>query len=261
MIKQNQLKEIYGLLYKEIYGKIYGENKLFQDGRSEQVNKKNTIFGSQQDSQELLLYIINNTFDSNTFDPNFFSFSLDEDIYCSKNGVNSNLAHNNEKCVFLVLPVTTNYINPIKNSLSELIKYFETDEKLTVNYQLQRCINNGKDTHKRFNIKIPSENKYLFIQLNRLLKNFKINVELYFDKDINIEYQLYINNYRYDLIGVILRNGSYSSGHYIYATIKNNKIHKVYDDEGVYDNLRMWSDLKKHAYVLLYRKHEKKIIH
>jgi len=265
-IKKHELINLYGNLYKEIYQKIFGIDKIFHGGKLEQkkpnivqkINKKNSVFGSQQDSHELLTYIIANTFDSNNFDTNFFSFELIDGKYCSKNGSVNDLETQSDKVNFLELPVLLEDRTIIGNSISELIKNFITNEKLGVEEQIHRCSDNGKDSYKKLDIKIPEENKYLFIQLKRLLKNFKLGIELYFDGNINIDYQLYIDGNRYDLIGVILRSGSYRSGHYIYTTIKNGKIHKVYDDESVFDNLRDWNKLEKHAYVLLYRKYEKK---
>ena len=227
-IKRDILQPIYKILYKQIF-------------------KENNTFGSQQDSEQILSFIIGQT--SDLYILSIFSFQLIKDTYCRKNNVNNNLQQMFETTHILLLAVTKNYTNAIKNSLTELIKYFEIDEKLNV--KLNRCGNSN--THTKLTIKIPEENKYLFIQLKRLF------VDFYFDKDINIEQQLYINNNIYILIGVILRKGSQKSGHYIYATFKNNKIHKVYDDESVYNNLKYGFELNKHSYILLYKKFEKKV--
>jgi uncharacterized UBP type Zn finger protein len=231
-LNSNYLEPIYRVLFHQIF----------------KINN----FGSQQDAQEVLNYILDNIIDyytefNNTFIQNLLLLNLTKETYCKKNVFKYQIENIIDKCYTLFLEVTKDMKKPIKKSLCDLINHYQQEEKLETN--LTRC--NNQNSYIKVNIDIPDNNKYLIICLKRLLYN------LYFDKSIEIDYTLSINNIKYKLGGIILRTGSPNSGHYIYATFKNKKIHKVYNDSVISNNLGHFN-INKHSYVLLYKKIEKK---
>ena len=83
--------------------------------------------------------------------------------------------------------------------------------------------------------RITSENRYLFIQLNRFQKNKDGILNKLTDRVVP-DKTLIIGGVRYTLSGVICHIGPYDNGHYIYIQCNQNGEYVIlYDDEKVYD--------------------------
>ena len=204
-------------------------------------------WGAQGDSQEFLSYLIDETikYFNNEITKNLFLFDLESVSYCKSNNVKSNEENHIDESLLLSLDL---YDKKNNFNLNNLVKKYTNVEKLET--QLSRCVKTNKSYIKK-NIIIPAQNKYLFIQLKRFSY---INGALKFnDMEISINQTIKINNSNYSLLGVIFRKGSDNSGHYIYATYSNGKLHKVYNDSRVNTNLYDFT-LDNHAYILLYIK-------
>jgi hypothetical protein len=233
IVQRREIYKSYKVLYELIFDKNYSTN--------------------QEDATEVLNIILDNFPDDYK---NIFIFNTLSKTYCEKN--NKIYGNSEKKESSNILSLQLNPPNASHYSLSQLINEYTIKEKLNSN--LEQCEINSS-SYKKIDIGINKHNKYLFISLIRskvITSQFKNRTEdfkqIYVTKKVNIEYQLKINNNKYKLIGVILKSGTAEHGHYIYCTIKKNILHKIYDDDQVYNKLKGNFNLEKNSYVLLYNK-------
>jgi len=235
---------------------------------------KNSSKIPQQDAHEFIDYIIDNIFEDSRYLKELFTFEFIDSSYCKRKL--TNIIYDHRKLVnnSTILQLSINEHKDI--TLDELIYFNFTEEVLDKdrgeylkndiynNYgtkigKKERCENNNKNC-KKLNINIPDQNKYLIIQLVRMVEyNF-------IDNNININKVLNIDNVNYSLVGSILRGPIGNSkkskkninmGHYIYVTYnEEGELHKVYNDSNVSKKLPTNFVLNNNSYLLLYVRNE-----
>ena len=237
----NALKNMFILLSNEKKKFVSEENIIpYYKTLYRFITKEN--FGEQQDATELLMFICKQI-ESETNLGNIYLTELIQESYCLNNNKQSKIEMSNPvKDSIIVLNLHGG------NTLKKLIEYYTKEEQL--DSPLSRC-NNGLKSIKKMNIKIPDENNYLFIQLNRsgVFGNKNMN-----KSKIIIEKSIIIDNVEYILVGAILKNGSKKGGHYIYTTYTDGKLFRTYNDSRVLEKKHGNMTLENNAYLLLYKR-------
>jgi len=109
---------------------------------------------------------------------------------------------------------------------------------------------------KNISIKIPTENKYLLLQLKRFSWDFDTGESKKIDQTIELNKEITIDGVKYILYGIIKHIGNTrTSGHYIYYKINDDKVIE-YDDSNVtekdYSDVK--DELEKNGYLVIYKR-------
>ena len=220
------------------------------------------IYGKQDDSEEFLSFLKSKT----TNDLNFsklYSYYDNISKYCKL--VNNISNKNDYKVISYIFKVhlTKKIINlngklKKKIELIDLINNEFNEKKIDHSERLFRCSEKKLNTCEKTDINIPEENKYLFIQLLRMKFNKNHESYSFITDEIIINKNINLDNKEYFLLGAIVKNGGYKSGHYVYVTFKNGEIYKIYNDSSINSNNLEENgfNLNKNSYILLYKKKE-----
>ena len=240
-IPKKYLQKKYILFYKNFVKNIPSRNNNF---KCLTIQSDSTEFFFRLFDVILLYYDNNNIFDVNQ----------NTITYCKNkktNTINKEESKIN-RSRYMILPID----NDNNQSVQSIIMNSHEFNKLDVS--LSRCHKNNNNSYYEHYYEIPEENKYLFIQLNRSGYNMygeTIFLDKYVKVNKNITIQQNNKDINYILLSAILKTGSLNSGHYIYVTYKNNKIHKFYDDSAVYNHSKILK-INRYATLLLYVKLE-----
>jgi ubiquitin C-terminal hydrolase len=237
------------------------------------IQKKKYIFNySQQDAQEYLNALMNFLCDSDDFTKKCKFIDLNQYIqyeeestttclYEAKPG-EEKVSKKTDNSFILQLPLSET--DP-QNNISDLIKQYQSIEKLEENQYLTRCYetetNPGKQgpANKQILIKQPSNN--LIIQLKRFKKlmdgdgNFLDSNK---NKDSIIPNPtITIDSLNFKLQGCIIHSGGPKGGHYVYLVFNNDgKPSFIMDDWSIHKNFKTYNHLTD-GYVYYYRRIEK----
>lgn len=231
--------EIEKYLHELIINKWKTDNKLYNplDIYKYILKSHNNIkYGSQEDSREVLTYIltdINEKFNkliNNNFD------SCIECIECN------NISITNDNIPIIPLSIQDN----INNSL----EFFFKEEKLEDLVHCNKC-NKKQNVKKKYKINNLSNN--LIINLKRFEN--RNNNYIKNKKKISFDNILKIENNKYELRGFIVHEGNINSGHYYF--IGKNLINKwcIYNDSSCIKQDINLKDYFHSIYILFYEKY------
>jgi uncharacterized UBP type Zn finger protein len=214
---------------------------------------KGENFGIQGDSQEFLSFLIDHLQTCNKSLTNIMFFKYITKTYCYKKGENHPNILDNEGDDMCIFQVRIQEKEHKKKSIQKLLeKEIKNPELLGKSESLEKCRSKKLNSYKENDIKLNKKHKYFLIQILRFTYSRELRGIKFLDNNIHIDKYLEINGYTYVLSGIILRRGGNNSGHYVYASYKNGKLFRIYDDESVYSEIKYGFDVEKHSYVLLY---------
>lgn len=256
-INNNNIKSIIKEIFIIINNKIISNNKSFikkEDIKpfyenlylligEHSTNNLKSFHITQGDVTEILIKIldilpdnIKSNFMINILDKTICEGGKNNDKYKKNHqGVSTNI-----DMLILKFPDPQILYNPYE--LTYLIDYHTQKEEFVEPSKLADC--NGKGYTK---IDIENTQKYLFITLSRIIF-INSTQQIYNTTPVNVTYNLEINKYNYKLIGMILKSGTATKGHFIYCTMKGKKPHKIYDNDNVYTIIKKNNDNDKDEY-------------
>jgi len=166
-----------------------------------------------------------------------------------------NISKKEEKSLYLALS-----INDSINNIPDLLTAFQAEEEVEdFKDEDNKCgkgANIKMNIKKNISIKIPTENKYLLLQLKRFSWDFDTGESKKIDQTIELNKEITIDGVKYILYGIIKHIGNTrTSGHYIYYKINDDKVIE-YDDSNVtekdYSDVK--DELEKNGYLVIYKR-------